>query len=829
MLLLEVQARDGRGFAPFMTVNPANVRRRVPPALYHPLMLFTWRFTLRSLRHSPAFTAIAILTLAIGIGANTTIFSLVNAILLRPIPGFQTNRIVQLVNTSHQGLGFVNQDAFREIQRLARSYQQLAAMQFCQMNLTSSGEARQLTGPCLTANWFHLQNEKPLLGRTFAPEEDQPGRSHVVVLDHGFWLRHFAADPNILGRTMILDKAPWQIIGVMPPGFQVYGVTTPDIYTPYVMQEHPGTGVYVAGRLKPGITLKQATMEAGHLSTTIARINPDWKHIQLKPVPVLERITGDDRGLLFTLLGAVSLVLLIACANVANLMLARSTARTHEMAIRAALGATRGDILQIALRESLVISTAAAACSVAIAHASLDALRPLLANLPRAAEISIDTTVLCAALALGICTAILSGLLPAWRMARSSGVASMRGRSTARWQHTVLTAEIALAFVLLTGAGLLLRSFVAARSVDLGYQPANVLTHFLSLTPAEDGARTQGTALYARIRDTVAAIPGVTSVATATSLPPGGVLITMDVQPEGQAERKQDRQASLAVVSPSYFRTLAIQIRAGRVFLPTDRAGGIPVAVVSQSVANRHYAGNAIGRRIMLPEIGFNLTGDRMVPVEIIGIAGNVCVNSVKDCEAEHIYLPESQSSIRMTYLAVRTTADPLTLARAIRRAVHKETPLTPLDEPRTMEDRTAYLTDAPRRGMWLLGLFAAVALVLSALGVYGVTAYLVSQRTKEIGIRMALGADFLEICQWILRGPAIACLTGLLSGTALAALLMRFIQAYLYGVPPTDPQTLLIATSLLLIATLAATLRPVFQAAVTNPVDALRGDPRLS
>lgn len=782
-----------------------------------------WKFTFRSLRQSPGFALAAVGTLALGIGANTTMFSVIHAILLRPVPGFETHRVVQVVDASHQGLGFVNQDAFLEMRKRARSYEQLAAHQFCQMNLTGWGEPRQVIGPCMTANWFAMQNETPLLGRTFAPDEDRPGRSHVVVLDHGFWTRHFGGDPKVIGRTLTLDRQAWEIIGVTRPGFQVYGVTTPDIYTPYVMEEHPGTGVSVVGRLRRNVTVREAAAEAGQLSAALGAANPDWKGMQLKPVPVLERITGGDRGMLLTLLAAVSFVLLIACANVASLMLARSAGRTQEMAIRTTLGATRGEIVRMALRETLVLSLAAAVASVAMAEAALRGLRPLLENLPRANELSIDGVVFGVALALGVLTAVLAGILPAWRMADTEGAASMRSRSTVGWQHALLTSEIALAFVLLTGAGLMLRSFAAARAVDLGYRPASTLTHFLSLPVAEDGKRTEGNALYARMRDAVAQLPSVVSAATTSSLPSGGVLITMDVQPEGQPARRQERGAAMAIVSPNYFSTMAIPIRDGRGFAMTDRAGGVAVAMVSQSVAKRHFGGSAVGKRILLPEVGFNLTGERMVPYLIVGVTGNVCVNSVRDCEAEHIYLAEAQSSIRMTYLVVRTQGDPLALAQVIRRRAQSETPLTPLADGKTLEELTAYLTDGPKRAMWLLGLFAALAVSLAAVGIYGVTNYLAAQRTREAGIRMALGARMSDLLVWMMRRPALSCWMGLVVGAGLVVLLVRFLDVLLYGVPRFDAWTMASSAGVLFGAGLLATLWPALRAARVNPVEALR------
>ena len=334
-----------------------------------------------------------------------------------------------------------------------------------------------------------------------------------------------------------------------------------------------------------------------------------------------------------------------------------------------------------------------------------------------------------------------------------------------------------------------------------------------------------GTAVYQRIREALAQLPGVVSVASTTNMPTGGVLINMDVQPEGQPAQRRERSAALAIVSGSYSPTLGIPLRSGRPFSSSDRAGSPPVAIVSESVAQRYFNGTAVGRRIILPEIGFNLTGDKEITAEIVGVAGNVCVNSVRDCQAEHIYLPESQSSIRMTYLLVRTTADPLALAQSVRHAVFNESPTTPLDAARTLQDRTAYLTDPTRRGMWLLGLFAAIALSLAAFGVYGVTAYLAAQRTREVAIRMALGASPVHILSLYFRASLQAAALGLLAGVLLAALLARFVESMLFGVGPTDPTSLFGAAGALLFAVVLATFGPAGRAARLHPSQVLHRD----
>jgi putative ABC transport system permease protein len=776
----------------------------------------------RGLRRSTAFTVAAIVTLALGIGANTTMFSVVNSVLLRPLPGYQTNRLIQLCETGRGPCNFLPPEIYLKLRARLLSFEPLAANQYCRMNLTGMGEPEQLLGPCTTANWFDLQRAQAMLGRTFLPDEDQHGRNKVVVLDHGYWQRRFGADPRVVGKTLILDKEPWLVVGVMSADFHPIGEVTPQIYTPYVVADNPH-GLKVIGRMRPGISLEAAQAELNVAASQLSRENPDWKSLNLSGTPVIEQMTGPQRPLLLLLLGAVSFVLLIACVNVANLLLARSAARQHEIDIRRALGATRGHIVRFVLAESLIISSLASLAALAFAYGGLRVMKPLTASLPRADELNVDIRVLLCALVLGLIAALLFGVLPALRSTHAPQVAGMRSRTTSKPQGILIACEVALAFVLLVGAGLLIRSFAAIRSSDLGYSPHNVLTNFLALRPSRDGSRTAGTALYARIRQSALALLGVRAVATASRLPMFGVSISMDVHPEGQPERKHEHTASLDVISDDYFQVMRIPQRSGRSFTPDDREGAPPVAIVSASIADRYFAGRAISQRVILPELKFNIDAGPDIAVKIVGVVGNVCVNSVEDCQTENIYLPEQQNALRMEHLLVRTEGDPAGIAKAIRHAVYLAAPDIPLDDPLTLEERTAYLSDGPKRGMWLLTVFAGLALSLAAIGIYGASSYLATQRSRELGIRMALGARFGDIAGLIFRSTLAPSAAGLAIGVGASRWLMGLLHSLLVRVNADDPKTLALAGLTLLGVSILAAAGPAFRAALNDPAKVLR------
>ncbi|MDQ2842248.1 MAG: ABC transporter permease [Acidobacteriota bacterium] len=781
------------------------------------------RFASRKLRKDRLFSIASILTLALGIGANATMFSVVDCVLLRPLPGSETDRLVRIKDdeASHSA-GFVPPPLYLELRKQSKSFESVSGLQFCPFNLTGWGDPEQIVGPCTTANWFDMQRARAFLGRTFAPDEDQRGRAKVVVLDYSFWKRKFKADPGILGRAISLNREPWTVIGVMPRDFKPLGdMSGVSIYTPDVITDNPA-GLIVTGRLKPGVSLHLAQAELRVIGNRLARADPvEWRDVNLTVTPVLEQLTGPQRPLLLLLMGAVCFVLLIACANVANLLLARSKARQHEMDIRIAVGASRARIARFLLTELLLLCSVASLLAVLIAYAALYGLKPVLAYLPRAAEINVNGTVFVWSLAAGWISTLLAGIIPAMRSTQTQGLGGMRSRTTLRWQGSLLAVETALALMLLVGAVLLIRTFVKLRAAPLGYDSQNTLTAFLALPPnqSEPGS---AALLYSRIRQRLSALPGARSVATATSTPTGGVDMSVEVEPEGKAVRRGEATAVVDIVSERYFQTIGIQMKQGRAFNALDRRGGAPVGIVSESIARKYFAGKPVGRRLGVPAVNFELRDAKMVLAEIVGIADDVAVNHVGETSAERIYLPESQNPVRFTYILLHADGNPLALSQAMRRAVYSESPFTPLDEMKSLAERASYLTAAPRRAMWLLGVFAGLAGILAATGIYAVSAYVVAQRTREFAIRMAVGARAFSLAVAICGKSLGSVLIGIAAGILAAFGLTRLLNSLLFQVSHAD-LSYVFAAAALIVVSLVALIRPVLRAVSIQPADVLK------
>ncbi len=748
----------------------------------------------------PGYSVIGILTLALGVGAVTAMFTAVDGVLLRPLPGFDSGRLAAITQESpRRALNMPAQDNFRAWQKEARSFESIAGQSNCPY-VWNTVPAEQVLAPCVTADYFRVMGIHPLLGRGFLA-----GELRTVVLDHDFWRGRMNADPNVIGRELLLDRQPYRIVGVLPENFHPFGRGNAKFYTPFDLDRNPSS-LHVIARIRAGVTFEEARAE---MAVFDAREKP--RDIRTHVTPLLDHNVSDKRSLLWTLFGAAAFVLLLACVNTAGLALVRGAGRQQEFAIRTALGATRQSLVRLSVTESLLLAVPGAAFGLGLAYGLLRLIAWRLASLPRADELAIDPQSLAFAAVAAIGASLASGTFPALRVTADSKP------STAKAQRAIAVAEVTLSFLLLAGAGLLLRSFWNIRNVDIGYRPANVWTAFFSLP--ETGSESESIA-YERLRSRVSQIPGVEAAATATAMPTGGVTINMFIYREGEdpsQPRPNEKGALLNFVSPDYFRAAGIQLRQGRTFDPAiDRKGATPTAIVSQNVADRYFGGQAIGKRVVVPEIRFDVQGIReWVPREIVGVTANIRRNSITDTDSMELYLPEAQNPLRLTYLAVRTN---VTVAPdAIRKVLAADFPGLPSSDQKTLEDRSGYLAERQRDGLTLLLAFGGLALLLAASGVFSVVSYTLEQRAKEMGIRMAVGATPGDLFRLILRETFVMNLIGLAGGVAATFALSRVLQSLLFGVSSLDALALGGSGFLLLICSACAALQPASKASRTD------------
>jgi putative ABC transport system permease protein len=774
----------------------------------------TFHVALRSLRRSPAFTLIAVITLVLGIGAVSAIFSVVNAVLLKPLAGVETQRIIELSETMPNGVRFARSRTYEEWRKLDRIFDSVGARQYCDPNLTGLGEPEQLRAPCVTSSWFTIWRAAPLLGRTFAADEDQPGRAQVVVLAHAFWIEKFGGDPQIVGRVITLDEKPYLVIGVMPKDFAPVGKA--DLYLPWVIGENRSTAVEVMARLRPGVSIEQARAAMAVARGNLVREIPfEYKDIggPDRVEPLLESVVGNQRNLLRLLLAASAAVLLIATVNVANLFLARASARRREFLIREFLGANRRQLMAPALMESSIVAVCGGALGLVAAGAMVRMLAARMEDFPRVQEIGMDWRVAAVTLAVSLFTVLMSAMVPVWA-------------KTVR-QNALVIAEVALTVVLLVSSGLLIRSFIAMRQVNLGYDPSGVILGFVS-QPADPSdprdERAGAVALWRNVRERIAALPGVASVATSSGTPAGGMGFGLPLIREGEGlERAATSGANAVICSPEYFQTVGIPLVAGRWFDEHDTE----VVMVSRSIGDRYFDGHALGKRLRLPEFGFNATNFGSVTLhEIVGVVADVKQNSLSESGRMTLYLPESRNAVRFTHIVARTrTGNGMHLEREIRHAVYEEAPKLAVAPMLTLEQANAYLTRTPERAMWLLSVFAVLALVLASVGVHGVIAYATSQRQREMGIRMALGARPAQLFGLVTAQALRLASIGGAIGLAGAYAATRLVESLLFGVGRTDAATYAGAIALLIAVAAISSAAPALGAARVNPAVTLRSE----
>jgi putative ABC transport system permease protein len=801
------------------------------------------RFAGRQLWKSPGFTLVAVATLALGIGATTAIFSVVDGVVLRPLPFRAPEGLVRAYFVSPQGekQAAFSVANFLDWRAASHTLADATAHHGGTLNLSGGGgtEPERLQAAWVSANFFKVVGIRPLAGRAFAPGEDAAKASRVAVISEKLWRRRFGADPGVLGRSLTLNGNPYTLVGILRTGVQLPGAA--DVWVPFVFEpdDIKARGSVFFGsiaRLAPGATLDQARTESDVIGRRLAQQYPadNAGYFRTMTVtPLQEAMVGDVSKKLLLLLGAVALVLLIACANVANLLLVRAAAREGEIAVRVALGAGRARLVRQLLTESLVLALAGGLTGVGLAAwitRVLVALGPR--GIPRLEQIRIDGTTLLFALGVSLLTGLLFGLAPALQTSKTDlagvireGTRGSRGRAGTRARGTLVVVEMALAVVLLAGAGLLIRSFQRLQEVEPGFRAARVTTFNLELPESRysDTAKLRQvmTGLLERLR----ALPGVDSVGAAVyGMPFSGSVNVLDFTVAGRAPRPVGQSESMRVgtASPGYFRTLGIRIVHGRAFGPRDRAGAPPVVLINETAVRKFFPGEEpLGQRI---ELGMKING---VPHggEVVGVISDFKQDSLEEKIEPQLFLPYDQLPMESLGVVVRSTADPRTVAAAVQGTVRALDPDLPVYGLQPMTELVAGATSQSRFYMLLLGGFAAIALLLAAVGIYGVTAYGVRQRTQEIGIRMALGASRDRVLRMVVgQGMALA-LAGAAAGLAGAFLATRGLHSLLYEVSASDPPTFAAVAAVLLAVAALASYLPARRAALTEPQLALKGE----
>ena len=800
------------------------------------------RYGVRGLLKHPGFTAIVVITLALGIGASTAIFSVVNSVLLRRLPYRNADRIVAIQEHDPNGKRGQSTSAnFLDWRAQNTVFEHLAAIKQTTTNLALSDHAERLELAQTNANFFDVFGIMPQYGRLFIPQDEQAGHEPVVVVSNTLWQRRFGSDPSLVGRQITLDGKNYTVVGVAPPGFQYPDKTelwlpplrlVPEMYPDQDVTQSRRMGyLTVVASLKPGVSLQQA---AGEMETITARLRqqfPDSNNRRFNRVVALhDHLIGDTNKLLWLLLGAVTFVLLIGCANVANLLLASGASRQKEMAIRTALGASRLRVVRQLFTESLILALVGGAFGLFIAYWGLTAITKLLpADFPRLNEIHMDLRVLGFTLAASILTGIVFGLAPALQISRSDVQEAIRetGRGTAgsrrqsRFRQALIVVEVALSVVLLAGAGLLFRSFLQLQSVNTGFVSQQVLTARLTPSGTNYVNDADCAKFYNGVIEKVSAIPGVQDAGLINTLPlyKGP---TSGFRVEGRPVTTPDKWPSVnyRVVSSNYFRAMGIPVLQGRAYTDRDDEKAPLVMIVNQQVAEEIFPGeNPVGKRITFG----GMTDGQPRWFEIVGVVANVRSVELREAPTAELYFSARQDLWPAMSLVVRSTVEPGSLSASVRQAVNEVDRSVPVADLKTMDHIVSESITQPRFNLFLIALFGAVAMVLSAAGIYGVTAYTVTQRTHELGIRIALGAQVSDVLKMILGQGMVVIGIGLVVGLAAAFALMRLLRSLLFGVGENDPLTFVAITVVLVLVALIACYIPARRATKVDPLVALR------
>lgn len=798
------------------------------------------RYGVRMLVHKPGIAVLAVIALALGIGATTAIFSVVNTVLLRPLPYANGDRLVTIWEDNrarskpHNVISTANFFDWREQSSVFVDMSGFFASHY---NLTGLGDPEEVTGMAISTNLFDVLGSRPFLGRTFTAEDGVRGKDDVVVLSHGFWQRHFGGDRNVVGKTFSLDGVTQTVIGVMPEGFDffvkenAFVKKSPEFWTPFVFgpgaRVRRGRFMSAIGLLKPGVPVEQARAEMNALGVRLEQQYPDFnKGWGITLVPLHQQFSGDLKPALMILLGAVGLVLLIACANVANLLLARAVARQKEFAIRAALGAGRWRLVRQMLTESLLLAIGGCLLGLLVARWGIDALLALSPRDLFLPAVSTDRRVLGFALAISLLTSLIFGLFPALESSRPTTSESLkegRGNTTSRGQRVLnwfVVGQVALSLMLLVGSGLMIRSLMRLQSVDPGFDPKNVLTASISLPRARYSNSQQKIDFFQQLLTRTRQLPGVRSAAAGSGPPFAGIPAATGFTIAGRPEvSPTDRPVThVRMVDQEYFRTLGIPLLNGRNFTEREVVKESHVVIINESLARQHFANqNPLGQRLTIE------MKDQNDPCEVVGVVGDVKWSGLDVPSGAMIYWPQAELPDFPLMLVVKTDIDPVSMSDVLRREVLAIDREQPLSEIRTMDSLMADSISRSRFATFLLGIFAVVALLLASLGIYGVMSYAVTQRTNEIGIRMALGATRQNVVRLVLKRGMFLATSGVVLGLLGSFALTRLLKGLLFGVGVRDPLTFAAVPLLLLAIALLAICIPARRATKVDPLEALR------
>ena len=800
------------------------------------------RYGARRLKLSPAFTAVVVVTLALGIGANTAIFSVVNAVLLKPLPYREPDRLVTInhfypsLNALEAGVSAIG---FTDYRDKTTSFESMAVQSGWAANLVGFGDPERLQGSRVTGQYFSTLGVSAARGRTIVPGEDVAGQERVVVLSDALWHRLFAGDPAAVGKTMQLDGQTYQVIGIMPPGFRDFFSRGSEMWVPLTFTPQQLSGgrtnewLSLTARLKPGVTIEAAGAELGRFAEQLKTsypesFPPDWT---LKTTSLNQKATGSIRPALLLLLGAVGFVLLIACANVANLLLARAASRQKEVAIRTALGASRWHLIRQLLTESVLLAMLGGVIGLALAYISVRSLAASsLAGVVPASGFGIDRTVLAFTFGLSVLTGLMFGLVPAVQISMSrfhdtlkeGGRSVSADRGSQAMRRILVVAEVALALMLLAGAGLLVKSFTRILGVSPGFEPANVLTVGIALPPSRYPDAAARIAFWDQALPNLAAIPGVRNVGATSVMPLSGGWSTGSFNVEGYTPQPGENApwGDIRVATPSYAEALRIPVKKGRFISEQDLPSSERVVVIDDEMARRYWPDtDPIGKRIF-----FGAASNPQIQYyTVVGVVGHAKQEALDAEDRVQLYFPYRQRAQGFMSVVLRTDVPPETVIPAVRRAVQAVDREQPLSQVKTMEELLSESVGQRRLSMLLIAVFASVALALASIGIYGVMSYSVAQRAHELGIRMALGAARGNVLGLVLRQGMTLVLIGLALGIAGAFAVTRFLESQLFGVDPTDPATFTLVAVTLASVALVATLVPALRATRVDPLVALR------